>query len=68
MNTGVSQVFIEGVPLAHLKVNCPKGAREGGLGHWLLSVRAESNIRLLNNGTRPAGRNTFSRTTYFQHN
>ena len=21
-------------PLAVLKVNCPKGAREGGLGHW----------------------------------
>ena len=32
-------------PLAHLKVNCPEGAREGGLGHWLLSVRAESNTR-----------------------
>ena len=35
----------EGGPLAHLKVNCPRGAREGGLGHWLLSVRAESNTR-----------------------
>ena len=30
-------------PPAILKVNCPKGAREGGLGHWLLSDRSESN-------------------------
>ncbi len=30
-------------PPAILKVNCPKGAREGGLGHWLLSDRPESN-------------------------
>ena len=33
-------------PTAILKVNCPRGAREGGLGHWLLSDRSESNIRL----------------------
>ena len=29
-------------PPAILKVNCPEGAREGGLGHWVLSHRWES--------------------------
>ena len=28
---------------AILKVNCPEGAREGGLGHWFLSHRWERN-------------------------
>ena len=26
-----------GVSPGELKVNCPNGAREGGLGHWVLS-------------------------------
>ena len=30
-------------PPAILKVNCPEGAREGGLGHWFLSHRWERN-------------------------
>ena len=29
-------------PPVILKVNCPEGAREGGLGHWVLSHRWES--------------------------
>ena len=31
-------------PQAILKVNCPNGAREGGLGHWCLSDRSERHI------------------------
>ena len=30
-------------PPAILKMNCPEGAREGGLGHWFLSHRWERN-------------------------
>ena len=30
-------------PPVILKVNCPEGAREGGLGHWFLSHRWERN-------------------------
>ena len=29
------KVLIWSRPPAILKVNCPEGAREGGLGHWL---------------------------------
>src|SRR5699024_10830946 len=37
------KVLIWSRPPAILKVNCPKGAREGGLGHWFLSHRWERN-------------------------
>ena len=30
-------------PPVTLKVNCPEGAREGGLGYWLLCRRGQSN-------------------------
>ena len=36
------EVSILSRPPAILKVNCPEGAREGGLGHWVLSHRWES--------------------------
>ena len=36
------KVSILSRPPAILKVNCPEGAREGGLGHWVLSHRWES--------------------------
>ena len=45
MSTGVSQVLIEGCPLVPFKVNCPEGAREGGLGHWFLFGQAKRNTR-----------------------
>ena len=32
-------------PPAILKVNCPEGAREGGLGHWVLSHRADCQVK-----------------------
>ena len=35
------EVSILSRPPAILKVNCPEGAREGGLGHWFLSHRWE---------------------------
>ena len=37
------EVSILSRPPAILKVNCPEGAREGGLGHWFLSHRWERN-------------------------
>ena len=37
------EVSILSRPPAILKVNCPEGAREGGLGHWFLSHRRERN-------------------------
>ena len=37
------------LPPAAFKVNCPEGARESGLGHWLLCRRGQSNTVLYKN-------------------